>query len=306
MELGQRLKEAREEKGITIEQLAESTKIQKRYLTAIEDHQWDTIPGNFYVRAFVREYADAVGLSGDELITEYANELPSGDDRTYEYMTPSRKNSKAQKASNQIFTLLPKLLVFLLIIGIGFAIWYSIVNYIQPAITDGENEQPSQEIITAPEDDDDDDESDENAENGDEESSNEDEEESTEEEVEEVNPSLNVLDVNQDSTPRTTYELVDADSFVITLTVNDETYLEVDLTEDGEGSQPFSGMFRNDDDSPFEIDSDGNEVELEMNIGRASGFGIEVSGVELEYEVDPNDNVHQRIIILWENEHEED
>ncbi|MDQ0350687.1 cytoskeletal protein RodZ [Alkalibacillus filiformis] len=301
MELGQRLKEAREEKGLTIEQLAESTKIQKRYLTAIEDHQWDTIPGNFYVRAFVREYADAVGLNGDELINEYANELPSGDDRTYEYMTPSRKNSKAQKASNQIFTLLPKLLVFLLIIGIGFAIWYSIVNYIQPAITDGE-EQTSQEIITAPEDEEDE----VSEENGNEEASNEDEEESTEkDEVEETNPSLNVLDVNQDSTPRTTYELVDTDSFEVTLTVNDETYLEIDLTEDGDESQLFSGMFSV-DDSPFEFDSDGNEVELEMNIGRASGFGIEVSGVELEYEVDPNDNVHQRIIILWENEHEED
>ncbi|WP_139037439.1 helix-turn-helix domain-containing protein, partial [Bacillus pumilus] len=60
-ELGKRLVEAREEKGMSLEDLQTVTKIQKRYLLAIEQGNYDIIPGKFYVRAFIKQYAEAVG-----------------------------------------------------------------------------------------------------------------------------------------------------------------------------------------------------------------------------------------------------
>ena len=70
-ELGQKLTEAREAKGLSIDQLHEITKIQKRHLVAIEEGNYDVLPGAFYARAFIKQYADAVGLNGEELLVEY-------------------------------------------------------------------------------------------------------------------------------------------------------------------------------------------------------------------------------------------
>lgn len=74
-ELGTKLRDARIEKGYTLNTLQQMTKIQKKYLQAIEEGNYDEMPGSFYVRAFVKQYADMVGLDGDELLTQYGDEL---------------------------------------------------------------------------------------------------------------------------------------------------------------------------------------------------------------------------------------
>ncbi|HEY0827135.1 MAG TPA: helix-turn-helix domain-containing protein, partial [Bacilli bacterium] len=66
-DLGQLLIKARNEKGLTIEDLQETTKIRKAYLEAIEEGNYKKLPGNFYVRAFIKSYAEAVGLEPDEV-----------------------------------------------------------------------------------------------------------------------------------------------------------------------------------------------------------------------------------------------
>lgn len=76
-ELAIRLKEAREEKGMSLDELQAATKIQKRYLTALEEGNYDVIPGNFYVRAFIKQYAEAVGLDSDQLFEEYKKDIPN-------------------------------------------------------------------------------------------------------------------------------------------------------------------------------------------------------------------------------------
>lgn len=75
-ELGDKLRDARLEKGYTIDDLQKITKIQKRYLTAIEEGRLDQLPGDFYVRAFVKQYADSVGLDSQALIEDYQSEIP--------------------------------------------------------------------------------------------------------------------------------------------------------------------------------------------------------------------------------------
>ncbi|GAE24326.1 transcriptional regulator [Halalkalibacter wakoensis JCM 9140] len=76
-ELGQHLKEVREQKGLSLDDLQRTTKIQRRYLLAIEEGRFDTLPGIFYARAFVKTYAEAIGLDPEPLFDQYRNELPN-------------------------------------------------------------------------------------------------------------------------------------------------------------------------------------------------------------------------------------
>lgn len=75
-ELGSYLKQVRVEKNLTLEQIQEITKIRKRYLEAIENGEYAILPGSFYARAFIKSYAEALGLNANETLQKYASELP--------------------------------------------------------------------------------------------------------------------------------------------------------------------------------------------------------------------------------------
>lgn len=70
-ELGERLREARESQGISLSQAAVETRILQRYLVALEDGDYQHLPGDVYARGFIRNYANYLGLPGDELIELY-------------------------------------------------------------------------------------------------------------------------------------------------------------------------------------------------------------------------------------------
>jgi transcriptional regulator with XRE-family HTH domain len=76
-ELGQLLKNARMDRKISLEDLEETTKIRKRYLEAIEEGNYKILPGSFYVRAFIKNYAEAVGLDPAEVLSMYQQAVPS-------------------------------------------------------------------------------------------------------------------------------------------------------------------------------------------------------------------------------------
>jgi cytoskeletal protein RodZ len=144
-ELGTRLKEARTVKGYSLDDLQEMTKIQKRYLAGIEEGNYSMMPGPFYVRAFIKQYADAVGLNSDELLESYKQEVPSSTtEEVRQTMTsaPSRRKP-ISKSSNNISDIFPMIVVALFII-IGIVIfWYFYQNLAakdDPAAT--ETEQP--------------------------------------------------------------------------------------------------------------------------------------------------------------------
>lgn len=73
--IGEQLRKAREAKGLSISDIEKATKIQSRYLEAIENNDFDKLPGDFYVRAFIRQYAQIVGLDGRELLNQYQGEV---------------------------------------------------------------------------------------------------------------------------------------------------------------------------------------------------------------------------------------
>src|SRR5690625_216558 len=126
MEIGVRLKEAREAKNLSLESLQETTKIQKRYLVAIEQGDFHVLPGKFYARAFIKEYALAVGLNPDELLEEYKSEIPSTEDESMvQYSRIQRSNKENRRERNPAnFSFIPTVTVVLLVIAIFFAAWF--------------------------------------------------------------------------------------------------------------------------------------------------------------------------------------
>src|SRR4051794_15062503 len=69
-EIGATLREARMPARIDISELEAETKIRAKYLRALENEEWDLLPGPTYVKSFLREYADSLGLDGKLLVEE--------------------------------------------------------------------------------------------------------------------------------------------------------------------------------------------------------------------------------------------
>lgn len=69
-ELGTMFKEARIKLGLTINEMAERTKIRSEFLTAIEEENFHQLPGEAYVRPFIRTYARALSLDEKEIALE--------------------------------------------------------------------------------------------------------------------------------------------------------------------------------------------------------------------------------------------
>jgi cytoskeletal protein RodZ len=83
-DFGTQLKQARENRGISLRQVATSTKISVVALEALERGDFSRLPGGIFSRAFVRSYATEVGLNPDEVVAQFLVELgaavPAEDD----------------------------------------------------------------------------------------------------------------------------------------------------------------------------------------------------------------------------------
>ena len=77
---GEELRREREIRGISLKEIADATKISKRFLEAIERNDHRTLPAPVFTRGFVREYAKYLGLNADEIVNRY-NYAAAGDDR---------------------------------------------------------------------------------------------------------------------------------------------------------------------------------------------------------------------------------
>jgi len=68
---GERIKRERELRGVSLEEIAESTKIGKRNLEALETEDFDKLPGGIFNKGFVRAYAKYLGLDEDQAVTDF-------------------------------------------------------------------------------------------------------------------------------------------------------------------------------------------------------------------------------------------
>jgi cytoskeletal protein RodZ len=73
--LGEELRHKREQRGITLAEIAEATRIGTRFLKAIETNNFATLPGGIFTRSFIRAYAKHVGMNEDEAIGLYLQQV---------------------------------------------------------------------------------------------------------------------------------------------------------------------------------------------------------------------------------------
>lgn len=69
--VGTILRTARNRRKVELSEVEAATRIRLRYLRAIEDEEWDVLPGGFYTRGFIRTYAAFLGLDGERLVADY-------------------------------------------------------------------------------------------------------------------------------------------------------------------------------------------------------------------------------------------
>src|ERR671922_2544993 len=96
-EIGEMLREARMRKRIDMTEVETATKIRGKYLRALENEEWDLLPGPTYVKSFLRTYAEYLGLDARLLVEEYRQryERPSTQDLTP--FAASRRRGRARR-----------------------------------------------------------------------------------------------------------------------------------------------------------------------------------------------------------------
>jgi len=87
-EFGTQLKEAREGRGLSLQQVAASTKISVSVLEALERGDFPRLPGGIFSRAFVRSYAIEVGANPDVVVAQFVSELEAAAPTATEAVRP--------------------------------------------------------------------------------------------------------------------------------------------------------------------------------------------------------------------------
>jgi hypothetical protein len=79
-EIGNSLREARVRQALDFPEIEQATKIRGKYLRALEDENFEQLPGQTYVKGFLRTYADYLGLDGQLYVDEYNSRYVTGED----------------------------------------------------------------------------------------------------------------------------------------------------------------------------------------------------------------------------------
>ena len=133
--IGQELQNARLDKGLSLDDIQQSTKIQKRYLAAIENGQFDQLPGAFYESAFVRQYASAVGLDVTEFMqnhdiqTQTVEPDLSGARVDSDNVTRAGMHHVEESTAEKTRQMLPKILIGVAVVAIIGIIWALVASF---------------------------------------------------------------------------------------------------------------------------------------------------------------------------------
>jgi cytoskeletal protein RodZ len=82
-EIGGSLREARLKRGLTPADVQKAIRIRDRYLQALEEERWEVLPGDAYVKGFLRTYADYLGLDGNLYVDEYNNRFAHSEETQF-------------------------------------------------------------------------------------------------------------------------------------------------------------------------------------------------------------------------------
>jgi cytoskeletal protein RodZ len=294
-ELGNHLKEARIAKGMSLEDLQTATKIQKRYLVGIEEGNYSMMPGKFYVRAFIKQYAEAVGIDPEELFEQYKDDIPvtAASDDIPEKLSRVQTRKNISGSSSKLADLLPKILIGVFVVGVIALLYYFIVmanngkDEGEPADSgntqgveygqsdDLAKEEPKEE---------------EGKEEGD---GAAEEEEPAEEEKPE--PPAQEIAVVESAGNDTVYEVKNADKFVLKVVSTGETWVSI---KNGKGYSFFEGMLLKGSAGSQTIDLS-KEPEAVLVVGNTSQTELYINDQKLEYAIPSSQSVKQDITIRY-------
>ncbi|MBS1850990.1 MAG: helix-turn-helix domain-containing protein [Acidobacteria bacterium] len=124
---GARLKQERERRGITLDEIALSTKIGTRLLRALEEEHFDQLPGGIFNKGFVRSYARYLGLDEDQAVADYLAaagiSVPPPEAATFPL--PAASEIPVEKPTAGRAEIIPWgwFAVGLMVLAFGFAVW---------------------------------------------------------------------------------------------------------------------------------------------------------------------------------------
>lgn len=125
--VGKKLREARTRRKLTLQEVEAATKIRGRYLQAIENEDWDQLPGDTYARAFIRTYGALLGLDGERLAEDQRRQrgaarpgerLPRVDPRP---RPVARKRRTAPRVPSGAIALLVTALIVVALLVVGLS-----------------------------------------------------------------------------------------------------------------------------------------------------------------------------------------
>jgi cytoskeleton protein RodZ len=118
---GERLRREREMRGISLNEISESTKISRRHLEALENEDFEALPGGVFNRGFVRAYARFVGIDEEQAVADYnamCNEQPPPPDQF-----PLEVHDKPDRELNPRRSPIPLILAVAALVGFIAAVW---------------------------------------------------------------------------------------------------------------------------------------------------------------------------------------
>lgn len=119
-EIGASLREARVKRGLSPADVHKAIRIRDRYLQALEEERWELLPGDAYVKGFLRTYADFLGLDGNLYVDEYTSRFAQHEDRP---LTPQPLTRKESGASRSVGVVRPLIAIALIVAIVGVAAW---------------------------------------------------------------------------------------------------------------------------------------------------------------------------------------
>ncbi|KFZ43207.1 XRE family transcriptional regulator [Anoxybacillus sp. KU2-6(11)] len=279
-ELGKRLKEAREQRNMSLDDLQQITKIQKRYLIAIEQGNYVIMPGKFYVRAFIRQYAEAVGLDPDELFEQYANEIPNAQQEELPGELSRVKSRQLSEQGEKVLNVLPKILIGMLAVGIAVVLWFFFQNRTV-------NEQPQEQVINKKTEF-------EQSEQAVEQQPEKQNEQKTEKKQQEQSSEATIKVVETNG--RKSMLEVTGKQLIIDIATKGDAWIEV---KNGKGKAFARKMMYANQAETFDLT---NETEVLLVIGQTLNTEVKINEQTLQYPVNPSDHVRQDITIIYKKQ----
>lgn len=123
---GERLRREREMRGVSLDEIAEATKIGTRLLRALEEEQFDLLPGGIFNKGFVRAYAKFLGINEEQAVTDYMQAAGESQPDLQLLAQPYRADAPAyappqETRSGTSFVILA--VILLAIVGGAFGAW---------------------------------------------------------------------------------------------------------------------------------------------------------------------------------------